>query len=134
MAYYTNFTLCVYGSQKEYDLGEEYKDEERIKQIAAAIAKTDYFSWMEVEIEDLVNIYDPIDYIIGGDSHKWYEHDDDMNAISLQFPDLYFVLYGEGEEHGDIWRSFYHNGAHASTHAEIVYNEPPEDFWAEGNN
>ena len=33
-----------------------------------------------------------------------------MLKLSLEFPEYVFILDGEGEESGDIWRSFYKNG------------------------
>jgi hypothetical protein len=46
-----------------------------------------------------------------GEGVKWYEHHDEMKAVSAQRADLLFVLDGQGEEPSDRWRSFYYNGA-----------------------
>lgn len=50
------------------------------------------------------------DYFLSEDTMKWYDHDDDMKQLSMQFPDYYFLLSGRGEDHGDQWRKVYHNG------------------------
>jgi hypothetical protein len=44
------------------------------------------------------------------DSTKWYEHDEDMLKLSAKYPKTVFKLYGEGENNGDIWAKFYHDG------------------------
>ena len=44
------------------------------------------------------------------DAFKWYEHDKDMREYSEVHPQYLFILDGEGEESGDIWRKFYKNG------------------------
>lgn len=41
---------------------------------------------------------------------KWYDNADDMKAFSLRFPDVLFILRGEGEEAGDIWVKYFKNG------------------------
>ena len=38
-----------------------------------------------------------------GEETKWYEHEEDMKAISSAHPETIFKLHGEGEEAGDIW-------------------------------
>ncbi len=40
----------------------------------------------------------------------WYEHDKDMKALSLHFPDMVFKLEGAGEDRDDVWVKYYHNG------------------------
>lgn len=44
------------------------------------------------------------------ESCNWYEHDQDMKAVSKVFPHLLLVLDGSGEESGDIWRKIYLDG------------------------
>lgn len=54
---------------------------------------------------------------------KWYDHEDDMLILSQRFPELLFELSGEGEESGDMWHKYFHNGAIQECYAEIVYPE-----------
>jgi hypothetical protein len=54
------------------------------------------------------------------DSCKWCEHEKDMRALSLEFPKFLFILSGEGEESGDIWKEYYLNGKMQRSEAEIV--------------
>lgn len=58
------------------------------------------------------------------DSLKWYNYDYDMKEISLAYPDITFVLSGEGEEVGDMWKAYYNNGESERINAELVYPEP----------
>ena len=42
---------------------------------------------------------------------KWYSYEKDMTAYSKNYPNTMFILSGEGEESGDIWKAWYENGA-----------------------
>lgn len=53
---------------------------------------------------------------------KWYEHDKDMLALSQQFPDNVFDLYGEGENSEDMWHTYYKNGKKQHCPARIEYD------------
>ena len=54
---------------------------------------------------------------------KWYEHMRDMRAMSAEFPGVLFTLHGEGEEAGDLWRSYFRDGKGYSIGAVITYPE-----------
>lgn len=57
------------------------------------------------------------------ESHKWYDHEDHMNLLSAEFPDWTFVLNGEGEEQGDVWRKRFCNGEMTeSKKARLVFD------------
>jgi hypothetical protein len=58
------------------------------------------------------------------DSLKWYDHHDDMIALSKEFPDVMFMLKGEGEDRDDNWRLFVQNGEWEEVFATIVWNAP----------
>lgn len=55
------------------------------------------------------------------DCCKWYDCDEDMLNVSKQYPDVLFVLSGEGEESGDIWRTYYKNGKKQHAQAIIAF-------------
>ena len=44
------------------------------------------------------------------ESRKWYNYKNDMRKLSLAFPNTYFLLYGVGEEQGDVWKAYFCNG------------------------
>ena len=56
-----------------------------------------------------------------GFNAKWYDHEEDMKAISARFPTAVFVLDGFGEEHGDIWRKYFCNGKMQYSKGEIHF-------------
>ena len=41
---------------------------------------------------------------------KWYDHDENMMALSKKYPNLVLYLYGVGEENNDVWCAYYYNG------------------------
>ncbi len=44
------------------------------------------------------------------ESGRWYDHEAHILAFSKLNPHLLFVLNGWGEEAGDIWVKYFHNG------------------------
>lgn len=59
------------------------------------------------------------------DTVKWYDHANDLRAMSVAIPDVLFTLSGEGEESGDIWKGYALNGKWQKHKAKIV--APPMD-------
>lgn len=53
------------------------------------------------------------------ESGKWYDHEQDLQAISTRFPNHVFELRGEGEESGDVWVKYFKNGKVQASKAEI---------------
>lgn len=62
--------------------------------------------------------------LIGGDSMKWYQWEEDLTALSKTYPGLLFVLEGRGEESYDIWKAWARNGKLVRVNARIVFDEP----------
>lgn len=62
---------------------------------------------------------------------KWYEHDKDMVNLSKEYPEVIFLLEGEGEEPDDHWRELYYDGNCARAQAVISF---PEYVWKNTNN
>jgi hypothetical protein len=71
--------------------------------------------------EDYACKNDEIRYVISNGSGKWYDHDDDMKALSKLFPDEVFILRGVGEEFPDVWRKAYKNGQMYSSTPVITF-------------
>jgi hypothetical protein len=58
---------------------------------------------------------------------KWYDHEDDLEKFSLSHPEALFLLSGEGEETGDIWRLYVRGGKSFRTKAVLEFGEFSED-------
>ena len=86
MGYYTNYKITVFEGNRE-------------------VTEFDYPNFSELELYGgSISIQDLVDDT--ADSCKWYDHEEEMIIYSKKFPDLLFVLDGDGEESGDIWRKF----------------------------
>ena len=54
---------------------------------------------------------------------KWYEYENDMRSFSKKYPDLIFVVTGEGEDNDDIWKAYFKDGLMFRAKAQIVFEE-----------
>ena len=111
MGYYTKFELAAYDAKTKQPINEDL-EAEIARKIWVKLCGSD--NYMPRNFEDAV----------GGDAMKWYDHEEDMYDISLEYPDVIFVLDGEGEEFPDAWRCFTHNGVSETMYAEIHYPDP----------
>jgi hypothetical protein len=102
MGYYTNYKLTISsGSEITSDL-------------TAALNET------------LDDGYGPLnDFVGGSESCKWYEHEKVMRSFSARFPDVLFILHGEGEETGDVWDKYFKGGK--MQECRVVMTIPPFD-------
>lgn len=50
---------------------------------------------------------------------KWYSQDADMWKLSVQFPDILFLLHGDGDEADDVWDEYWQNGCMQHCHMKI---------------
>lgn len=46
-----------------------------------------------------------------------------LKAYIKGYPEIIFVVYGEGEESGDMWKAYYKNGKQQIEPAVITYGE-----------
>lgn len=127
MGYETNFSLKykVYGKQTcEHEIIESAKychvcgipldAYSAIKQLEYYLKNTDnYYLQDFMEWESFTG--------------KWYEHEEDMKQLSLQFPHILFTLSGDGEEKEDLWRKYFLAGKMQVARAIIVYDNFSED-------
>jgi hypothetical protein len=76
-------------------------------------------------IEEYIEANEELRDAVGSNqSHvKWYEHDDDMLKLSKEFPEVTFILSGEGEESDDMWESKYKDGKMATRCPVIEWPE-----------
>lgn len=120
MGYYTMFRLTT--KRNKYKLmdivaymQEQYEDSDKFYPFADEFSdylRDDSLIGFELGFSDMV---------------KWYEHDEDMRELSKRFPETVFCLHGEGEESGDLWRTYYKNGKAQECNAKIVYDDYDEN-------
>ena len=119
MGYYTDYSLSISGWTvtdgvfKETSLKDVPK--ERIDALKREIEKMQVFEY--------VNIKPGFGCGDAWVNAKWYDHDEDMLALSCRFPDFFFSLNGSGEEQDDLWSTYYCNGKMQECRAEIVWPE-----------
>lgn len=44
-----------------------------------------------------------------------------MKTLSVEYPDMWFEIYGQGEDPEDWWRAIYHNGKMTKSRGSIEY-------------
>jgi hypothetical protein len=54
---------------------------------------------------------------------KWYDHENDMIELSKKFPDILFILKGEGEDAEDLWVKYFLNGLMQLASARIEFEK-----------
>lgn len=102
------------------------------------------YDWLnETELDDVNSAIEALNIFDGGDIRygwsayeKWYDHDDDMLALSTRFPDVVFQLYGDGEDSEDRWMTYYKNGRCQVDALHITVEEDPFDeskLWPPNN-
>lgn len=101
MGYYTKYSLSVIRGVMDLDVE---------KKIATELSKSLGYD----------NEYEYFDDLLD-ESMKWYGHDKDMMSISSKYPEYTFLLQGEGEETGDLWRK-YRNGMSHTITAKVVFD------------
>lgn len=119
MGYYTTYDLEVEATEVKVPIHAYDADGNPV-----TVYKHSYYEASDFikEIEDLTGYSDNI----FGDSVKWYDHEKDMRTISRKYPEVTFILSGEGEESGDIWKKYFKNGRMFVAKARIVFPEYDE--------
>lgn len=60
------------------------------------------------------------------DAVTWYPHENDMKAVSKEYPNHVFKLEGYGEDNGDIWVKYFKDGKMQECRAKITFDEYDE--------
>jgi len=109
MGYYSTYALTW-----EYK-GTDTTQAEISERIINAFADLPYWSagGFDVDSDDSIYISEA----------KWYDYSEDMYDLSVQFPDVVFHLWGDGESADDLWEEHWQNGKTQHCAAEI----PPYD-------
>lgn len=128
MGYYTNYKISTQGkpfSEKEQKEIAMLKAQANLlkgemKKVAlAGIAEREKRIIKDpVQLVKEIIGYNPFD-----EQCKWYEWKEDMIKVSKRYPLTIFIIDGEGEESGDIWKAYFLNGKHQYTKAELVFEE-----------
>ena len=121
MAYYTSYNLTV--TKREGSLIEEIERETELEIAKKLCEISDWFEPSDFNKTVKKSDY-PLAELISFDVIKWYDHYDEMRALSKYFPSLYFELEGFGEEYGDMWREYFHNGEGMHSDAKISFDAP----------
>jgi len=104
VGYYTDFTLKIDGPEEAVE----------------AMRNSDYLS-----ATDYGPLFENFYHNKGGLYHwgdvKWYEFREDMTEISKRNPDLFFTLWGDGEEDSDLWVAYFYRGKYEEFKAQITY-------------
>lgn len=137
MGYYTCYDLGVPKPTKDCRL----TDEQIAEKLVEAFASLPYFEYEsdklrslwarrkeQVDCEWLADAADAVNEVLFyPDNLKWYDYDKDMNSVSSGIPSVYFILYGDGEDSDDNWRSYFLNGRERRFNAVI----PDQDMAAQ---
>ena len=119
MGYYTYYSMEAYDAETANSISSELEEEicKRLYEISGHAIAQGYSFY----------------YSVSYGYFKWYDHEADMIALSKEYPNVVFVLDGEGEERDDNWRLFVHNGETELVTARIIYDSPTnQKFWKFG--
>jgi len=87
----------------------------------------DYETLIELVVKDLRDICEEAKYSLDsrgkqtGDACRWYRHEDDMRKFSKKYSSFLFVLDGEGENSGDVWRKYFLDGKCQEARAVVQF-------------
>jgi hypothetical protein len=110
MGYYT----YMYAEVKTSPDGDYLENDSHLY---AAIEK-----WFANCLED----EDALTNLIRGEDLKWYDVDKDMAEFAKEFPNVYFILWGEGEDRGDVWVIETYDG---EFHKDCADYTPPQTYF-----
>ena len=122
MGYYSSYYLTV-KNPKNLTLDKEIGRETELAIAKKLCEISGWFEPSDVD-ENVEKSGYPLFELISRDTHKWYDHYDEMIILSKEFPSLYFELEGQGEDHDDLWKEYFHNGEAAHSDAQITFDVP----------
>ena len=121
MGYYTSYDLIV--TKRKRSLIENIERETELEIAKKLCEISDWFRPSDFN-ETIKKSDYPLTELVVFDTIKWYDHYNEMIELAEYFPSLYFELEGFGEEQGDIWREYFHNGEGMHSDAKIVFDTP----------
>ena len=95
--------------------------------VEPALTQEEFDSLDDLPFEEVDRLRPDLTYL--GDAYTtWYEHEDDMKAISLRFPNHEFTLFGVGDSNEtDDWIKHFKNGKMQTRIGHVVYPDYKED-------
>lgn len=118
MAYETAYDIVIAQSRSQNPAGEPLSYEPQLVAAAPEVGREIIAQFRE-ENEDAKLAFDDdgssLDFL------NWDKFEADMIALSQQYPDYILILDGEGQEGGDMWRMYFHNGRVQMCPAVITY-------------
>lgn len=112
------------GYHTYYTLEHDATDEERKGHVHEAIlggALSEAFDYTGLVTAPPRNLYKG-----NVDEARWYEHEKDMRAFSVRFPEILFTLRGIGEDHTherpDIWIKYFKAGKMQEARIQPVFD------------
>jgi len=107
MGYYTDFSMEIYDSDGQCVIGTIHSE----RDIHDIVMYPEQHRTDVVEALRYIKEHSDEYYgLLGEERCTWYDHQDEMKKVSNNYPDLVFILHGEGEEQGDIWTAYFCNG------------------------
>ena len=124
MGYYSSYYLTI-KNPKNLSLDKGIGRETELAIAKKLCEISDWFDPSDFD-ENIEKSEYPLIELISSDMNKWYDHYDEMIILSKEFPSLYFELEGQGEDSGDLWREYFHNGEGMHSDAQITFDVP---YW-----
>jgi len=98
MGYYTKFKLHMNHMPEGHTVHNSEDEFMRIKLELEAITSYQFHEHRTTP------------HVLDLDEAKWYDHGENMKALSKKWPKILFQLDGDGEESGDVWREYWLDG------------------------
>lgn len=127
MGYYTEYTLEVRKIKNEEQFQELVEELKAHDLIGYAFDEGHFPAIPYTNLRERNKSHEALFYPY--DEAKWYDHSAVMIMISEKFPNMYFELSGVGEDFGDFWKEYYHDGEVEECAGEIVYAQPKRIQW-----
>ena len=130
MGYYTVYNLNAFDTKDDAIQNNDDKISKKSWDAAKTLATYDYFD--EDRYNESFGKFNPF-YFVNVEEMKWYGYNSDMRNLSLEYPDLWFRLDGDGENYDDKWVSIFHNGICSTIQIQYYWPEFDESVWEEDN-
>lgn len=132
MGYYTKFNISIQGKPlNDKELANIEKLTEEANKLSGELKKIALKGIEDAKGKILDNPEEIIAQQIGYNPFqnrcKWYEVVEDMRIVSEKYPQTLFILEGEGDQSGDIWKKYFLNGKMQKADAKITFDEFDEN-------